>query len=80
MVANLQNPIPKLTLTKILPTTQLYPSNVVTVSGVDYRVYGVIYEWDTAKKDVHATYKLVGKTSPMPPIWTEQNEMRYLIK
>jgi hypothetical protein len=80
LVANLKNPISKLTLTKELPTTQLYPSNVVTVSGVDYRVYGVIYEWDTAWKDVHATYKLVGKTSPLPPIWTEQNEMRYLIK
>jgi len=80
LLANLKNPIPKMTLTKVLPTTQIRPSNVVTVSGVDWRVYGVTYEWSTKTKEVHATYDLIGKTSPLPPLWTEENELRYLIK
>lgn len=81
LLNNLKNPIPMLTISKQpIPTTQLYPSNVVTVLGVDYRIQSIIYEWDSNVKDVTATYKLVSKTSPLPPIWTIMNELRYLVK
>lgn len=80
ILANLKNPIPRLTLTKLAPTTQYHPSNVVTISGVDYRITKMTYEWASKKKECHVTYKVIGKTNPLPPIWTEQNELRYLVK
>lgn len=80
LLNNLKDTIPRMTLSKLLPTTQFRPSNVVTVTGVDYRIANITYEWDTKTKEVHATYKIVGKTNPLPPIWTEQNELRYLVK
>jgi hypothetical protein len=77
---NMHNPIPTLKCTKLLPTTQLYPSNVVKVATIDYRIANIIYEWHAKNKWVEATYNMVTKTSPLPQIWTQDNELRYLIK
>lgn len=77
---NLTNPIPTLQCTKLLPNTQLYPSNVVTTNSVDYRIANIVYEWRAKSKPVTATYNMVTKTSPLPPIWTQINELRYIMR
>lgn len=77
---NLHEPIPILKCTKLLPTTQLYPSNVVTVATVDYRIASEIYEWHAQNKRIEATYNMVTKTSPLPEIWTQDNVLRYLVR
>lgn len=80
LLANLAYPIDTLRVKKYAPTTQLYPSNVVTVNAVDYRIANISYEWMSKNKNLTAEYNLVEKTIPLPPIWTMQNELRYLIK
>ena len=86
---NLHEPIPTLQVRKLYGTdsygttwaTQLRPSNVATCQTVDYRLNSVFYDWNSTKgKRVEATYNLVGKTSPLPPIWTYDNALRYLMK
>ncbi|MCW3994928.1 MAG: hypothetical protein NWE98_02110 [Candidatus Bathyarchaeota archaeon] len=77
---NLKNPINVLKVKKVAPSTQLYPSNVVTTNTVEYRINKIKYEWQSRTKLLTAEYSLIEKTSPLPPIWTEQNVLRYLIK
>jgi hypothetical protein len=85
---NLHEPIPTLKVTKLYGTdtygttwsTQLYPSNVVTLATVDYRVADVTYNWTSASQRVLASYNLVTKTSPLPAIWTQQETLRLLMK
>lgn len=80
LLANMKDAIGTLKCTKQLPSTQLYPSNVVTVASVDYRIADILYEWNTGHKRVDATYNMVGKLSPLPQIWSKQNELRYLMR
>lgn len=85
---NLHTPIPTLNVSKIYGTdsygttwsTQLRPSNVVTCQSVDWRVLNVCYDWKSKQKLVAASYKMVGKTSALPPIWSYDNALRYLMK
>jgi hypothetical protein len=85
---NLHEPIPTLQVKKIYGTdtygtvwaTQLRPSNVVTCQTTDYRMLSVVYDWTAKAKQVDATYNLVTKTSPLPPVWTYDNALRYAMK
>jgi hypothetical protein len=82
VINNMKDPKHTLTVTKPLPeSTQLYPSNVVTVATVDYRIKNILYNWKYGDaKTSNVTYNLVDKTAPLPPIWMEMNELRYFIK
>jgi hypothetical protein len=81
LLANLKNPIPYWTLTKSDPNAALLPpSSVVTYSSTDYRIAEMNYDWTKAKKRCNVTYKLIGKTSPLPPLWTQVNELRFIVR
>lgn len=79
LLANLKNTVNTLTFTKT-PTTLLYPGQVVSVDGTLQRLSAVTYDWSAETKKLIATYTAVAKLSPLPPIWTEENMQRYLIK
>jgi hypothetical protein len=80
LLTNLKNPIPTLTCVKKDYATLLYPSNVVTVGGVDYRIASLVYDWRSSDKSMHTQFNLTPKTSPLPPLWTQENVMRYFVK
>jgi len=78
LLANLKDPNPLLTFTKNSPeTTQLFPSNVINSV---YRIAGMIYDWNAKSRQCNVKYKCVGKLKPLPPVWTQQNELRFLVK
>lgn len=80
LLNNLKNPMPTLACTKKDYATLLYPSNVVYVNSVYYRIDNIVYDWQASNKSMYTAFNLVNKTSPLPPIWTEENMMRYFIK
>jgi len=82
VIANMKDPKPILSVKKPLPeTTQLYPSNVVTVASTEYRIKNVTYNWKYGNhKTTNVEYQLVGKIASLPPIWTMTNELRFLVK
>ncbi len=83
VLANNKNPVPLLTCTKATPFNRalaLRPSHVVTVDSVDRRIANISYNWKAATRKCETTYKLIAKTAPLPPIWTLDNTLRYLIK
>jgi hypothetical protein len=82
VIQNMKDPKPTLSVKKVLPeTTQLYPSNVVTVASTEYRIKNIVYNWKYGDRKVtNVEYGLIGKTAPLPPIWTMINELRFLVK
>jgi hypothetical protein len=82
VLANLSAPIPSLTCIKNADqlTKQWHPSNVCTVDSVDRRIASMIYDWQSKTKRCDCTFKFVSKTAPLPPVWTMNNELRFLVK
>ena len=79
---NLNSPKSTLKIRKPLPeATQLFPSNVITVNSAEYRIKKLIYNWNYGKRKTQSVdYELIEKTASLPPIWTQINELRYLVK
>lgn len=78
ILSNLKNPIPTLSFTKASPeTTQLYPSYVINSA---YRISSIDYKWFSKHQRCDTTYKCVGKTSPLPALWTQDNTLRMLMR
>lgn len=82
LLANLKDPHPTLSVTKPEPNIDglLHPSDVVTVDSVDMRIAEMQYNWQSNVKRVDVSYKLRDKTAPLPPLWTQINELRYFVK
>lgn len=88
LLNNLHNPIPTLTAKKLMGAdsygtmwdTPLYPSDVVTVQSVDYRIAHTSYDWSAKTKEVTCNYEIVTKTSQLPPIWASEVALRLLMK
>ncbi|MCW4018072.1 MAG: hypothetical protein NWF00_05270 [Candidatus Bathyarchaeota archaeon] len=81
LLANLAYPHPQLTVKKSSAhATQLRPSDVVTVDSVDRRISQMTYEWSSKNKRIDVEYKLLEATAPLPPLWSQLNELRLLVK
>jgi hypothetical protein len=80
LLSSLKNPVSMLTLPSNPPAVQLYPGDVVLANLNYYRVAGINYDWMNTDKVTRAVYKLTGKTSPLPPIWTQDAVQKYMSK
>jgi hypothetical protein len=81
VLANLKDPIGTFKF-KVIPTTLLKPSNVITVNGSLKRIKSITYDWAKTSKILYAEYNTVSQLAPLPPLWTdgELGYIRYLIK
>jgi hypothetical protein len=79
LLTNLKNPIPTLSFCKV-PTQLLWPGQVVSVDGSLQRLKSINYQWMNSDKKLRAKYQSVPRLSQLPPIWTEENMQKYLIK
>jgi hypothetical protein len=84
---NLKTPIPTLEITVPALYSVVRPSNIVTVFvtqlgiiGQEWRTIKTRYDWNAQNKRVFQTLTLTGKTSPLPPIWAQQPELRVITK
>lgn len=88
VLTNLKDPIAKLEIKIPALITRILPSNLVTVTipqlGINAETWRVIppvrYEWNANRKTIHQTLTLTKSTTPLPPLWSEQPELRSFVK
>jgi hypothetical protein len=86
VLANLKNPVPTFAFT-VPFTTVIRPSNIITVtcaqfglSSTQMRALKVQYDFNSKNKRIFQTITCTSKLNPLPPLWTQQQELRPLVK
>jgi len=81
---NLKNPVPTIQFTIPAWSSLLRPSDVITVQSPiyndDVRIIGCRYEWNSRNKRIRQTITATNKLNPLPPYWSWEPTLRYLIK
>jgi len=82
VLENLREPHPTFTVTQsTCPSTQLKPSMLVDCEGVQRRLASIRYRWESKRPDrVFPTYTMVNATAPLPPIWSQDAQLKRAIK
>ena len=86
ILTNLKSPVPTFSFT-VPFTTIIRPSNIITVScsqfglsAMEMRVLKVQYDWSSKNKRIFQTISCTSKLNPLPPLWTQLQELRPLVK
>jgi len=84
VLGNLKNPVPTIKFTIPAWSSLLRPSDVITVQSPifngDVRIISCEYRWESRTKRIRQTITATSKLNPLPPYWSWEPTLRYLVK